>query len=472
VLLKDSLIGVISLPSGVFQPYSGVKTSILVLDKRIARNRPKIMFSDIQAIGVSLGIKRTLTEENHLPLVLKDYAAYYAGTALSNRSFLADRSTVIENDCNLSAERYRPVVVRAGTRAVKLREVCTLTKGSHSSTKTEAGPYPLIVTAKGWLTSSDYEMEGEAVCVPLISSTGHGKASINRVHFVSGKYAVANLLAALQPKDGDVLSAKFLYLVLDAQKEKMAGLMKGAANVSMKVEDLAEFQIPLPPLEVQKEIVAEIEGYQKVINGASAVLDHYRPHIPIHPDWPLVKLGEVCSYAGGTQPPKDTFISEPRDGYIRLLQIRDYKSDKWKVYIPTSERHKTCEPEDIMIGRYGPPVFQILKGKRGAYNVALIKCIPNLVRLERMWLYLFLSSARVQETIIALSGRVRQSGVNPADLDELQIPLPPLSTQQAIVAEIEAEQALVAANRELITRFEQKIQVTLARVWGEEAPSA
>ena len=55
-----------------------------------------------------------------------------------------------------------------------------------------------------------------------------------------------------------------------------------------------EFQIPLPPLEVQKEIVAEIEGYQKVINGARAVLDHYRPHIPIHPDWPMVELGEVC----------------------------------------------------------------------------------------------------------------------------------------------------------------------------------
>lgn len=49
---------------------------------------------------------------------------------------------------------------------------------------------------------------------------------------------------------------------------------------------------------------------------------------------------------------------------------------------------------------------------------------------------------------------------------------PPLATQQAIVAEIEAEQALVAANRELITRFEQKIQATLARVWGEEQSTA
>ena len=69
--------------------------------------------------------------------------------------------------------------------------------------------------------------------------------------------------------------------------------MRGAANVSMKPEDVAQFQIPLPPLEVQKEIVAEIEGYQKVINGARAVLDNYRPHIPIHPDWPMVRVGEI-----------------------------------------------------------------------------------------------------------------------------------------------------------------------------------
>ena len=56
----------------------------------------------------------------------------------------------------------------------------------------------------------------------------------------------------------------------------------------------SELQIPLPPLDVQQEIVAEIEGYQKVIDGARAVLDNYRPHIPIHPDWPMVELGEVC----------------------------------------------------------------------------------------------------------------------------------------------------------------------------------
>ena len=68
---------------------------------------------------------------------------------------------------------------------------------------------------------------------------------------------------------------------------------------SISTLQFCELQIPLPPLEVQKEIVAEIEGYQKVINGARAVLDHYRPHIPIHPDWPMVELGEFLCFEWG-----------------------------------------------------------------------------------------------------------------------------------------------------------------------------
>ena len=47
------------------------------------------------------------------------------------------------------------------------------------------------------------------------------------------------------------------------------------------------------------------------------------------------------------------------------------------------------------------------------------------------------------------------------------MPIASIATQQAIVSEIEDEQTLVAANRELITRFEKKIQATLARLWGE-----
>ena len=90
----------------------------------------------------------------------------------------------------------------------------------------------------------------------------------------------------------------------------MVGMMgKGAWPIINRRRGI-EFQIPLPPLEVQKEIVAEIEGYQKVINGARAVLDHYRPHIPIHPDWPMVELGEVARLINGRAYKQEELLSE------------------------------------------------------------------------------------------------------------------------------------------------------------------
>lgn len=478
-LLKEALIGVISLPSGVFQPYSGVKTSILILDKRIAKNSPNIIFSDIRAIGMSLGIKRTVTEHNDLPFVLKDYAAYYAGTELSKNSFLVDRNAVLANDSNLSAERYRPVEVRAGTRVVRLKEVCSLTKGSHSSTKTEPGPYPLIVTAKESLTSVDYQMEGEAVCIPLISSTGHGRASISRIHFASGKFAVANLLAALQPIDAEVLNTKFLYLVLDLQKEKMAGLMKGAANVSMKVEDLAEFQIPLPPLDVQQEIVAEIDGCQKVVDGARAVIDNYRPHIPINPEWGSVKLENVteadCLLSYGVVQPGDEFpgglpIVRPVDLTSNIVRLNGLKrinpklADGYKRSMLHGGELLLCVRGTTGVASIAAPELAGANVTRGIVPVRF----NSLLMLQPFGFYAICSEP-IQSQIRAKTYGSTLQQINIGDLRKLVLPLPPLATQQVIVAEIEAEQTLVNANRELITRFEKKIQAALARVWGEDA---
>ena len=88
-------------------------------------------------------------------------------------------------------------------------------------------------------------------------------------------------------------------------------------------------------------------------------------------------MGEVCNFIGGSQPPKEEFVYEPLPGYIRLIQIQDYKSDKKKTFIPKSKARRFCTKEDVMIGRYGPPIFQILRGLEGAYNVALMKAAPK-----------------------------------------------------------------------------------------------
>ena len=99
-------------------------------------------------------------------------------------------------------------------------------------------------------------------------------------------------------------------------------------------EDSANFQIPLPPLEVQKEIVAEIEGYQKVIDGARAVLDHYRPHIPIHPDWPIMELGEICSFKNGLN--FDRTVLRPA---VKIIGVSDFQSQSLRPFGELDEVH-------------------------------------------------------------------------------------------------------------------------------------
>ena len=93
-------------------------------------------------------------------------------------------------------------------------------------------------------------------------------------------------------------------------------------------------------------------------------------------DWEDLTVGAAIEFQGGSQPEKSVFSTQPRPGFVRLIQIRDYKSDRFEVFAPIVLLRRFCDENDIMIGRYGPPVFQILRGLSGAYNVALIKAIP------------------------------------------------------------------------------------------------
>jgi restriction endonuclease S subunit len=227
---------------------------------------------------------------------------------------------------------------------------------------------------------------------------------------------------------------------------------------------------------VQKEIVAEIEGYQKVINGARAVLDHYRPHIPIQPDWPMVPLGEACeAIMDGTHfSPSNTETGERL--YLTSKNVRENYLDLSNISYISEEAHKSIYSRcpvrtgDVLYIKDGANTglaaintlteeFSLLS------SVAVMRGKPE--SLENRYLAFYLNSERGRKSMLSMISGVAITRLTLTKLNAALIPLPPLATQQAIVAEIEAEQALVAANRELITRFEQKIQATLARIWGE-----
>ncbi len=172
-------------------------------------------------------------------------------------------------------------------------------------------------------------------------------------------------------------------------------------------------------------------------------------------DWEVVELGDVSKYEGGSQPYLSYFSNRCLDGYIRLIQIRDYKTDKYAVYIPSNLARKTCNEKDIMIGRYGPPIFQILRGLNGAYNVALIKAIPN-GKIDHSYFYYSLKREDLFQLIELLSRRSSgQTGVDLVGLKAFKIGLPMLSEQINIATALSDIDALITALDKKITKKQQ-----------------
>lgn len=279
-LLDHSLYAVVSLPSGVFMPYTGVKTSVLLLDKELAAQRDEVLFIDIEHVGVSLGSTGKEIESNDLPEALRLINKFKEGAAIepSNLGFTAHKDEIRSShfyDLKQSLYKKRKTV-NTKYEYFKIKDFATVTKGKSSSTKTEPGEYPLVLMAENHKTASHYDFDGEGVCVPLMTAASTGVAAMKRVHHVKGKFALANLLAFVEPIDHQRVDSRYLYRALLHAKDELAKLMKGAANVSMKTYDLETFEVPLPPIEIQREIVAEerlieanrklIELYQQKIN--------------------------------------------------------------------------------------------------------------------------------------------------------------------------------------------------------------
>ena len=174
--------------------------------------------------------------------------------------------------------------------------------------------------------------------------------------------------------------------------------------------------------------------------------------------WKWVKLGDVCSFEGGSQPEKSFFKYQPLPDYIRLVQIQDFRLSHVSVYIPKKYAKRTFNEDDVMIGRYGPPVFQILRGLSGAYNVALMKAVPKN-DLSKDYLFYLLQESSIQDAVIGVSQRsAGQSGVDKRFLEELPVPIAPLPEQQRLAKLLSEKLAIIEQAKQKITAQLQAAQ--------------
>jgi type I restriction enzyme, S subunit len=154
------------------------------------------------------------------------------------------------------------------TQQLTIGECCDINKGATPIKKATPGKYPLVATTEERQSSSEYQFDCPAVCVPLISSRGHGVASIDRIYYQDDKFALGNILCAITPKDSEVLSAKFLrYYLFDKKDVLLVPLMRGGANVSLTMDSLKKVKIPIPPIADQQRIVRALDKFDEFVKA-------------------------------------------------------------------------------------------------------------------------------------------------------------------------------------------------------------
>jgi type I restriction enzyme M protein len=305
LLRNFNLHTVVRLPKGVFEPYADIPTNILFFDTSKATDLVWFYQHPLppqRAIlrAPSYSLSDPLRFEEFLPLIEwwnkrspNTHAWTVTAKDLANQNYNLDQknpthtkrpivdldvvSTCFVKDAErllASAHRLERCLIEAANslkqvcnneyHTEKLERLCQIVKGKYPTKKTKPGAYTFVVTTAERRAADSYQFDREAVCVPLISSTGHGHAAIHRIHFESGKFALANIMAALIMKKDAPVRAKYLYYYLWKHKDdKLVSLMTGTANTSLTLTDLNSVEVTYPPLDTQDIIVAAIDHILK-----------------------------------------------------------------------------------------------------------------------------------------------------------------------------------------------------------------
>ncbi|MCF8303727.1 MAG: N-6 DNA methylase [Bacteroidales bacterium] len=513
MLVEDNyLVGVISLPAGVFNPYSGVKTSILWLDKSLAKKTDKILFAKIENDGFDLGAQRRPIKQNDLPATFKALQEWIGilekprhgeapqsspeipvrtGHGLSKQDSsdtqilqsifpnisLIEKERIAENDeFNLIGERYKSTITLSTKyESVKLGDVCEVINGRAYSKDEllDSGKYPVLrvgnfFSNKGWYYS-DLELNDDKYCDygDLLYAWS---ASFGPKIWDGGKCIYHYHIWKMIPDEARI-NKHFLYHVLNKETESIkAEGGRGIAMVHITKGVIEKREIPLPPLSVQEEIVAEIESYQKIIDGARQVVENYKPKIDINPEWEIVELGKYISIDNGRVL---TNFDDDADKKIACIKVSDMNLPKNQNEIVTSSHWLASS--DYPTLALGSIVFP-KRGAAIATNKKRITRIPCLIDNNCMGItsinyevllpeYLFLFMLGFDLTTISNSAGIAL--INNGDIKSVRIPLPNIEVQRQIVAQMEKEQEFVNSNKQLIEIFEQKIKDRIAKIWGE-----
>lgn len=468
-LVDRGLYAVVSLPSGVFNPYSGVKTSILLLDKELRKKTKEILFLKVENDGLHLGAQRTPIKGNELPIIekiLEEYKDKLDKTDFGKFGHLVSVDKIAEDgEYNLSGDRYREDVVYSGDWPLVELESCLekveYTNKIKSKDVLDKGKY-IVVDQSEKDIAGYWNKEDDLFRIkkPIVVFGDHTR----NIKYIDFDFVLgADGVKILEVKDN--ICPKYFYYILKSLDIKNLGY-------SRHYKELKNKKIPLPPLEIQEKIVEEIEGYQKIVDGAKLVVENYKPSFRVDPEWERVELGSVCDLKYGYSDSAKNF------GRYRFVRITDINNNgllksRDKKYIDMNEENKNyiLSNGDLLVARTGATFGKTLyfnSEEKSIFAGYLIRLNFDKKKVNNKYYWCFTRSLNYWNQANSLVQGGGQPQFNANLIKQIRIPLPSLKIQKEIVAKIEEEQKLVDSNKKLIEIFEGKIKDKIGEVWGED----
>lgn len=490
-LIENSLYAVVSLPSGVFNPYAGVKTSILLLDKQLAKERDDILFVKIENDGYSLGAQRRPIAGNQFPEALEAIEQFRTGTELTSQlAHAVKKSEIAESgDYNLSGDRYKSVAQSSTDYPLaQLSEIITLESGSRQKGGALTSGVPSIggeqVAEDGnirfdkmkYISEEHFSsMRTGVLCRDDVLVVKDGATTGKTGYWYGDEKAAVNEHVYIFRADTNKILPFYLYSLVRSEffQNILARYIKGIIGGISR--EILEIKIPLPPLEIQRQIVDELDGYQRIIDSATAIVKTYKPTIKINPDWKVVNLPDVAEINKSSIEPEKIF-GDSTFTYIDVSSVGNNATGK----IDTSNliRAKDAPSRARRVVHIGDTLLSTVRPNLRAF--AYVRALPEKSLASTGFAVLSPKSNVVPEYLyysVIMDSYVHQleskmgkgayPSVNTDDLKQSTIPLPLIEEQKQIVADLETEQKLIDANKKLITLYQQKIRTKIAEVWGE-----
>jgi type I restriction enzyme M protein len=473
------LKSVISLPQGVFLPYTGVKTNILYLtDVKKKVKQDKFWYFDVKNDGYSLdNHRRKLAGETDLQkfLTYRNIDAQDPKEVLSVGFSQIRMEDVRKNDFVLVGSRYRKLIDHSSVTwdIVRVGDIASIISGyafeSKSFNKETGLPLIRIRDLKNGYSetkysgdySDDYLVDNGDL---LVGMDGDFSPAI----WNGGRALLNQRVCKLYDfKNSD--KEYLLYIIKKALKH----IEEHTPHTTVKhisAKQILDIQVPLPPLSVQQKILNELKEYESIINGARQVLRNYKPSIEVKESWPLTDLDKIASFQYG-------FTAVAKDsGDTRFIRITDI-SDKGKLkqndlkYVDLSDDNKAylLQSGDILMARTGATFGKTLMYEGDVNSIFASYLIRISLDQKIMLPYFYWAYSQGQdywEQAKSLVGGTGQPQFNANALRKVQIPLPSLEEQLSIINKLQTEQALVDSSKELIKIYEKKIQAKLEFIWG------